>query len=117
MQTMHTMKTMQTTFTDTTDDTENAKNAKKSDKFSDFSAQFVCQLTGSFPMTSDRFIIFLREAPPKLSPGSKGHCPNSDCKRVPLLNGTAFNITIIKQTSFLFKYLKILTITYLSGFN
>ena len=75
MQTMHTMKTMQTTFTDTTDDTENAKNAKKSDKFSDFSAQFVCQLTGSFHMTSDRFIIFLREAPPKLSPGSKGHCP------------------------------------------
>ena len=23
-------------------------------------------------------IVILREAPPKLSPGSNGHCPNSD---------------------------------------
>ena len=30
------------------------------------------------------FNLQLREAPPKLSPGSKGHCPNSDCPPPPL---------------------------------
>ena len=37
----------------------------------------------------------LREAPPKLSPGSKGHCPNSDCTPRPSVNralwGTLFS--------------------------
>ena len=28
-------------------------------------------------------LVTLREAPPKLSPGSKGHCPNSDCTPPP----------------------------------
>ena len=29
----------------------------------------------------------VREAPLKMSPGSKGHCPNSDCTPPPLSNG------------------------------
>ena len=41
------------------------------------------------------FNISLREAPPKLSPGSKGHCPNSDCTPPPSVNralwGTLFS--------------------------
>ena len=51
---------------------------------------FLCDRNSHFwtPGTLDRCLeganMALREAPPKLSPGSKGHCPNSDCTPPPL---------------------------------